>query len=186
MTEITADQRAAWLNRVHADQGLTARQFRIAFAAAQSADAQGFIGPSALAKIARANVADDATEPFADALRHLAVRGHLQACGKRRKIDGFRMVTGMTAAVQKTATITPFPAARRSAFIRKHAERLATLTPTHADADLRHQLKIQADTMRRRGVAENVVVREIRSLESSIRAELWRVVLLPDQPSGPA
>jgi hypothetical protein len=188
MSEIPPEQKATWLEKVHADVGLPARAFRLAFALSHAADAEGFIGPNALGKIARLEGTDGAVESFADLLGCLAAGGHIKACGKRRKIDGFRILLAKTSAAgpSKSATITPFPAARRTAFIKKHAERMASLTPSHSEADLRHQLKIQADTMRRRGISEETISREIRALESSIRAELWRVVLLPDQPSGPA
>jgi hypothetical protein len=180
---MTPDEIASWLDKLYGDQDFTAQEFKTAFALSHAADVEGFIGPTTLAKIARADKAGDAAEPLADVLGHFVARGYLKGCGKR---SGFRLVIAKAPAALPTATITPFPSARRGAFIRKHAERMTTLTPTHSDAHLRHQLKIQADTMRRRGISEETIAREIRSLESSIRTELWRLVLLADQPSGPA
>jgi Family of unknown function (DUF6074) len=182
MTEIA--RVADWLDKAHADRDLSARCCRMAYSLARAADEHGFISSNALAKIARGDHASAAAaEPFADVLGRLAERGYLQACGRRR-IDGFRLTASTVAP--SSAAITPFPSARRTGFIRKHAQHMATLTPTHSEGYLRHQMKIQSDTMRRHGVAEDAIAREIKSLESSIRSELWRVVLLPDQPSGPA
>jgi hypothetical protein len=182
MTVITKDQIEAWLERVYADRHLTAHEFKLAFALARAADAEGFVGPAGIAKLAGADDTQGTATSFPDALEHLAAHGHLKGCGKRRKPGGFRIaIEAPVMAQPPTATVTPFPSARRGSFIRKQAERMKTLTPTHSDAHLRQQLKIQADTMRRRGVTEDVIAREIRALESGIRAELWRVVLLPDQ-----
>jgi hypothetical protein len=77
------------------------------------------------------------------------------------------------------AEIVPFPAARRVAFIRKHAARMAALAPVPAEKHLMQQLTVQRDTMLRRGIAPEVVEREITTLASAIRAALWRVVLTP-------
>jgi hypothetical protein len=180
MTEIA--RVADWLDRVHSDRDLSARCCRTAYSLARAADEHGIISANALAKIARGDDASAAAaEPFTDVLGRLADRGYLQACGKRRT-DGFRLTA--STVTPSSAAITPFPSARRSGFIRKPARHMATLTPTHSEGYLRHQMKIQSDTMRRHGVAEDAIAREIKSLESSVRAELWRVVLLPDQ--GPA
>jgi Family of unknown function (DUF6074) len=59
---------------------------------------------------------------------------------------------------------------------------MAVLSSTRADIHLRQQLQVQVDTMRRRGIAESEIVREIRSLEAAIRAELWRSVITPQEP----
>jgi hypothetical protein len=82
------------------------------------------------------------------------------------------------------AAIVPFPLARRRAFIGKHAARMADLPPRQAEAYLSQQLRVQGDTLRRRGIAESAIAREIRSLESTIRAELWRCVITPGRPAS--
>jgi Family of unknown function (DUF6074) len=84
--------------------------------------------------------------------------------------------------VSQPTKIIPFPIARRRAFVSKHAARMAVLSSTRADIHLRQQLQVQVDTMRRRGIAESEIVREIRSLEAAIRAELWRSVITPQEP----
>ena len=63
---------------------------------------------------------------------------------------------------------------------------MAALSPTQAEAHLRQQLRIQADTMRRRGIAAKTVGGEIKSIESAIRAELWKCIFFPETPEKPA
>jgi Family of unknown function (DUF6074) len=80
---------------------------------------------------------------------------------------------------RKTASLIPFPAARQRAFIVKHALCMAKLSPAQSEAYLRHVLRLQRQTMRRRGSSEAVVARELRRLEAAFRAELWRQILTP-------
>ena len=84
----------------------------------------------------------------------------------------------------KRPQVLPFPLARRRAFVSKHAARMAELPPRHAEAHLNQQLRVQAETLRRRNIAESAIAREIRSLESAIRAELWRCVITPPRPAS--
>jgi hypothetical protein len=183
---VTRDGLAVWLAAVHADPELTARDFKIAFALSQACDAKGFIRSGAAPNLGRADEAVDA-EPIAHVLGRLAARGHLEACGNQRKVEGFRIIIKAAkepvARRAKVARVVPFPAARRHAFIHKQAGRMAALSRTRADAYLRQQLRIQADTMRRRGVAEETIGREVKSIESAIRAEMWKCVLTPERPA---
>jgi hypothetical protein len=181
---VTREQIAVWLGDVHADGDLSARTFRTAFALSQVADAEGFIGPGALAKVARAEMTDGAAEPLADVLGRLSARGYLEAYGNQRKIDGFRIVVRTARAkATRVPKVVPFPAARRGAFIHKHAARMARLSQAQADAHLRQQLQVQAQTMQRRGIAEEVITGEMRRLESAIRRELWKCILTPERPA---
>ena len=77
------------------------------------------------------------------------------------------------------AEIKPFPLARRCAFIRRHAARMAASSSSTAEKHLAYQLQVQAETMVRRGIAQDLVKAQIRSLELAIRAELWRLVMQP-------
>jgi hypothetical protein len=73
-------------------------------------------------------------------------------------------------AMTSSAEILPFPIARRQAFIRKQADHASLMNP---DAGIRyviHALDVQADTMRRRGIDEDLVQRELRCMASAIRA----------------
>jgi hypothetical protein len=78
----------------------------------------------------------------------------------------------MTAAI-----ILPFPIARRRAFIQKQADHATCLNPDAAERYLEYQLQVQRDAMRRRGVAEDLVVRELKCMTVAIRNELLRASL---------
>ena len=76
-----------------------------------------------------------------------------------------------------TAQVIPFPSTRRREFIRRHASRMAAL-PAMAEKHLAYQLRVQAETMERRGIAPDLIAAQVRGLESAIRCELWRVTIL--------
>lgn len=67
-------------------------------------------------------------------------------------------------ASRSQCLMIPFPLARRISFIRKHAARMAALPRATAERHLIAQLKIQAETLRRKDVPEVVVEREIKAL----------------------
>jgi Family of unknown function (DUF6074) len=75
-------------------------------------------------------------------------------------------------------SIVPFPQVRRRRFVARNAIRLAGLSYKTAEKLLAATLRQQTEVMARRGIPAAIVEREIRSLESAIRAELWRQVLL--------
>jgi hypothetical protein len=75
-----------------------------------------------------------------------------------------------------TATIVPFPLANRRSLILRQARYAAMLSPVAAEHHIRQQLKVQAQTMRRRGIDERVIAHELDCLETSIRATLSRAV----------
>lgn len=52
----------------------------------------------------------------------------------------------------------------------KHAGRMAKVPAETAEKPLAHQLQVHAETMIWRGIAPEVVEREVRTLESAIRA----------------
>jgi hypothetical protein len=80
---------------------------------------------------------------------------------------------------RRTASLIPFPASRQRAFIVKHALLIAQLSPAQSQAYLRRVLQLQEQTMRRRGISEGMIARELRRLEAAFRAELWRQILTP-------
>jgi len=175
-TVFTGNQIVTWLAGVHADPEMDAHAFKVAFALSQLIDTVGFVRSSVLGKLDQAG----------DVIGQLVARGHLSA-DKRRKVDGVRLVVrpSKTKRVrrQKTAEVVPFPSGRRQLFIHKQAERMAGLTPAQADAHLRHQLKVQAQTMRRRAIADEAIGREIKSIESAIKLELWKCILTQEKPA---
>lgn len=73
------------------------------------------------------------------------------------------------------AIVLPFPSYRRSAFVRRHAGIMATLSPSGGERHLKRQLDIQSEAMERRGVSTELVSQDRRSLETAIRAELFRL-----------
>jgi hypothetical protein len=83
-----------------------------------------------------------------------------------------------------TAILLAFPRSRDVAFIRRHVEHLRTRRSSEvAERYLHAQLRIQAETMARRGIASGQIDREIAALEAAIRHELDRYRV---QPGGAA
>jgi hypothetical protein len=76
-----------------------------------------------------------------------------------------------------TATVFPFPLARRRSMIARQSRYAAELNPDAAERFIRQQLKIQGDNMRRRGVPDGRIVHELRCMESAIRKELRQTSL---------
>lgn len=76
-----------------------------------------------------------------------------------------------------TAAVLPFPIARRQAFIRKQADHATCLNPDAAERYVQYQLQVQCEAMRRRGVAEDLIARELKCVEAAIRQELLRASL---------
>ena len=79
-----------------------------------------------------------------------------------------------------SAEIIPYPIVRRTAFIRRHAARMADLRESTAEKHLRTQLDLQRKTMLKRGIPAPEIDRQIQSAEAAIRAELWRLVIVGD------
>ena len=76
-----------------------------------------------------------------------------------------------------SAAVLPFPRVRDRNFLTRHATRMADLEQATAEKHLANQLRIQAETMARSGIAPDLIAREVRSLELAIRGVLWRLVL---------
>ncbi|MHC2108556.1 DUF6074 family protein [Methylobacterium sp. CM6246] len=79
-----------------------------------------------------------------------------------------------------SAIVVPFPRSRDRGFIRRHAAHMAQArTATKAEAHLTRQLGIQAETLRRRGVAPDIARAELQAIEGNIRAACWTLLLAP-------
>lgn len=76
-----------------------------------------------------------------------------------------------------SASVLPFPAVRRSGFAQRHACRMAELSPDAAERHLQRQLRIQAETMARKGIAMPLIEAELNQLESAIRAALLSAIV---------
>jgi hypothetical protein len=77
-----------------------------------------------------------------------------------------------------SARVIPFPAFRRRGFIQRHAARMATLPPATAEKHLAQQLRVQVETMQRRGITSDLITTQVRALETAVRCELWRMTIL--------
>jgi len=73
------------------------------------------------------------------------------------------------------AEIIPFPLVRRRAFIQRRAARIAEASAKTAGKLLAHSVRVQVDTMRRRGIAGAAIAREAKALEAALRYEQWRL-----------
>ena len=80
------------------------------------------------------------------------------------------------ARLVMTAAVVPFPLIRRRNFIARQVNRAFELTAEAAERHIQSQIKIQTDAMRRKGISEILITREIRSMESAIRSMLSRAV----------
>jgi hypothetical protein len=74
------------------------------------------------------------------------------------------------------AEMIPFPLASRRMMIERQARYAAELNPDAGERHIRQQLQIQADAMRRRGVGEDLIARELQCMETAIRVLLLRAV----------
>jgi hypothetical protein len=72
-------------------------------------------------------------------------------------------------------TVIPYPVTRRRDFVLRNAARIAEAQPKTAEKLLTHTIKVQVETMARRGIAPTLISREARALENAIRSELWRI-----------
>jgi Family of unknown function (DUF6074) len=70
--------------------------------------------------------------------------------------------------------VFPFPIAKRRALIDRQGRYAAALSSNAAEGHIERQLKIQGDSMRRKGIEEALVRCELKSMEAAIRAALWR------------
>jgi hypothetical protein len=71
--------------------------------------------------------------------------------------------------------VVPIPQLVRRRYITRQAALMLRLSPAAADGHLGQQLRMQADAMRRRGIAKPVMERETDALEQAIRAAKWRL-----------
>ena len=74
-----------------------------------------------------------------------------------------------------TATVLPFTLARRHNMITRQSRYAAELNPDAAERFIQQQLKIQGDSMRRRGIEEDLIDRELKCMEFEIRSRLNRL-----------
>lgn len=71
--------------------------------------------------------------------------------------------------------IIAFPSVRRVGLVRNLADLLTACRPKIVERELSRQLEIQRKAMARRGLADDVIEREVHALEATIRAALCHV-----------
>lgn len=71
------------------------------------------------------------------------------------------------------AEVVPFPITRRRAFIARQAHVAAGMRPEAGERYIQHQLKTQGQTMRRRGIDEQIISQELRCMDAAIRTNLF-------------
>jgi hypothetical protein len=74
--------------------------------------------------------------------------------------------------------VIPFPIVRRQALVLSIARRVLEISPAAGGRHIVRSLELQAAAMRRRGIAEEHIRREVRALESAVRARMLNVVLV--------
>ena len=79
-----------------------------------------------------------------------------------------------------TAIVFPFPILRRRGFVQKQAAHAALMRPDAGVRYLHHQLDVQAETMRRRGIGEDLIQRELRCMLRALQAEFAGGVIQPE------
>ena len=73
--------------------------------------------------------------------------------------------------------IVPFPTVRRVSLIKNLAWQLASYGPDAAERTFARQLEQQRTAMARRGLSPDVIEREVRALETAVRAMHWKITL---------
>jgi hypothetical protein len=128
-----------------------------------------------------------------------AARVHRQrVCGDRKnhtEIDQRRRSPGAgnqgvsstkSAAERKVADCLPFPLVRRRAFISRLIAQIMARPVAAGEVHLVQQLRRQAVVLQRKGVEAALIRRELRAVETAVRAGLWRAVFDTESPGGAA
>jgi hypothetical protein len=68
----------------------------------------------------------------------------------------------------------------------KLAPRMAAQLPARAEKMLNAALQHRIDALYRQGLSDSALEPQVRAFEAAIRAELWRIVLLPPSPHDAA
>lgn len=76
-----------------------------------------------------------------------------------------------------SARVLPFPLSRRRDLIRRQAQWFSAQPARAAERNLQHQLGVQLEALRRKGVDDETANAEVVALEGAIRAEVWWVIL---------
>jgi hypothetical protein len=91
---------------------------------------------------------------------------------------------GSIGRPSRLTKVVPFPVVRRRAFINKIVKQVISRTPAAGRTHLSGQLRRQAEVLRRKGIPDFLIQRELRALNVAVRVELWRVVFGGSTPGG--
>ncbi|MGY2907036.1 DUF6074 family protein [Bradyrhizobium sp. URHC0002] len=75
------------------------------------------------------------------------------------------------------SNILPFPLSRRWVFIERQARRASELNQDAGERHIGYQLEVQATAMRRKGIDETLIARELHCMEAAIRVSLQRLLM---------
>jgi hypothetical protein len=75
-----------------------------------------------------------------------------------------------------TATVLPYPLAKRRAYVRRQAAQLARCSAPGAAAYLRNQMAVQRESLLNKGCAPADVESAVHEAEAAIRREAFRLV----------
>lgn len=84
----------------------------------------------------------------------------------------------------KRSSVSVFPLARRRLLVKKLAGQMLARSPAAAEGHLAFELQRHRRTLRNRQLSDEVIEGQMRALEAAVRAELLRVVMKPERPSG--
>ena len=78
-----------------------------------------------------------------------------------------------------------FPLAARIALVRRLAQQILARHPEEGEKHLALQLRRQDAVLRRKGLVDDVVRRELEAFTAAVRREIWRIVLRVPSPPPP-
>ena len=87
--------------------------------------------------------------------------------------------------MSEIAAVKPFPLKARRDLVVRIAAQVVARPSELAEQPLHQQLQRQVRVLARKHVSDVDVEREVRGLESAIRAEVWRQVLSPHTVDAP-
>lgn len=80
-----------------------------------------------------------------------------------------------------SAELHPFPISRRIDLVRSVARGMLSRAPDQAEQHLQSSADRQAMVLRRRGIEQAIINREISAFVSAVRAEVWHRVMTPQE-----
>lgn len=80
--------------------------------------------------------------------------------------------------------VVAFPLDHRRKLVADLVAQMTARSPADTEKHLAAQLRRQAAALARKQIPEARARTELAALERAVRAELWRMVMVPPQPSG--